>query len=231
MSNSLDRSISKMGFAFTVLVLALTGTAFAQTSSETFGTYGYFGCALDNSDFYVPAFNPALGTLEDVDVTLSFRMTPNITVVNTTNASIQFTDASISVPVEVSGLGLTTFDTTLTASRSGTAGAGTNNYLLGPSTASGTETISAGDFSSWEDQPTQKYVSFTLSKGDPSYSGTAQGDGLLFGGTDAQYGKISVEYTYLSVLAAPEPSGKVLSLIVGLSMTLIMIGRTSRLRA
>jgi hypothetical protein len=236
MSNSLsrsisNRSISKMGFAFTTLLLAFAGTACAQTESETFGTYGYFGCALDNSDFYVPAFNPALGTLEDVDVTLSFRMTPTITVFNTTNAPIKFTDASITVPVEISGLGLTTFDTTLTASYSGTARPGTNNDLLGQTRASGTEAIAPSDFSSWEDQPTQDKVNFTLSKGDPSYQGTAQGDGLLFGGSDAQFGKISVQYTYLSAIAAPEPSGRVLSIIVGLSMMLIILGRTSRHRA
>jgi hypothetical protein len=232
MSNSLNRSISKIGLAFTTLLLASSGAAFAQTASETFSSSSYFGCALDNADFYVPTFNPALGTLENVDVTLTFKMNPTITVYNTTTSSIKFTDATISVPIEVSGLGLTTFDTTLTASHSGTASAGLNSRLLGPFSSTDTEAVSASNFADWEDQPasTDK-VNFTFTKGDPAYSGTAQGYGLLFGGTDAQYGKISVQYTYLSVLAAPEPSGKVLSLIVGLSMMLIMIGRTSRLRA
>lgn len=207
--------------------LLFTGVASAQ-QTETFATSAYLSTSSNTNNFILPSFNTSLGTLESVDLTLNFNLCPGIQVFNDTSAAINFTNASLTQPIDVAGPDSFDYDVDLIGSlHKGTANPGVNTFWLAGGLTSGTEDVDPDAFDLWENQPKEK-VSLTVSQGNATYGGTALGNGLFFGGKASEWGKITVQYTYQAV---PEPSGRYLSAIVAAALMLILIGRKTLLRA
>jgi len=241
MSLSIHHSILKHVLYCTASLLLIAGEASAKTQTESFTTAAQLGCSQYANNFILPSFDPTLGTLESVDVTLKFSSCSSINVFNAGCSPVSFTNASILMPIAVTGSNGFDFNTSLTASLpSGIANPGMNNFWNMESSTTGKPQIDPSTLDLWESQPGGQ-ISFDVSKGNNTYQGTAPGNDLLFGGKSHESGKITVEYTYLSSgcpgsgnsgnLATPEPSGKYLSAIVAAAMMLIVIGRRKLLSA
>jgi len=235
MSLSIPYSIYiKTAFGCTASLLLLTGAALAKTQTESFTTIAPLKCSQNANNFVLPSFETTLGTLESVDITLTFASCSRIRVFNDGCTPQSFTDASMTMPITLDGPAGLDINTSLTASlASGLAKPGLNSFCTTKSSTTDTQQINPGSFNLWENQPNDK-VSFTLSKGNPTYQGTDHGNDLFFGGKARERGKITVQYTYCpgtGKQAVPEPSGKYLSGIVAAAMMLMLIGRRKLLRA
>jgi hypothetical protein len=204
----------------------LLSSVAASAQTETFVSSSYLLSAAGPNDFSVPSFNSDLGTLQGVDITLMFNLCPEISIYNSTNAGVDFMNASINLPLEVTGPGAIDFSTSLDATdHCGEAKPGVTTRKLAAISTSGSEEVASNNLDLWENQP-HELVSLAATLGDPTFQGTAHGSGLFFGGSSTEWGKITVEYTYASgILATPEPRGTYLTAIVGLAMVAIVLRR------
>jgi hypothetical protein len=232
-SQSIRYSLFKIAFSCTATLLLFTDAASAKTQTETFTASESLGCSQSDNNFVLPSFNTTLGTLDGVDVTLTFASHSSIRVINDGCASLSFSDASITVPIDVSGPEGFDFDTSLTGEvASGTAKHGLNSFKTTKSSIKDSQLINPSAFNLWENQP-DNLVSFTVSKSNPTYQGSDHGGNLFFGGKAAEHGKISVEYFYTDpncpgtggAEAVPEPAGKYFSGIVAIALMLVLIRR------
>ncbi len=223
-------------FRYSLFIIALTcmatyllfaGAASAQ-ETETFVSTGHLNGSSHPYNFILPGFNTALGTLESVDLTMKFNLRPAISVDNDTNTALNFADASLTLPIDVTGPDGFDYNTDLAASLdSGTAKPGMNTFWLRETSTKGNEAVNPSAFDFWESQTKQKVV-LTLSPGVCTYEGSALGSGgLFFGGKATDCARITVQYTYQAV---PEPAGKYFSVIVAVAVMLMLIGRKKPLR-
>lgn len=236
MSIFVRKSIFKTALGFAATALLLTATATAQdTKTQTFSIGSPLQCLSSTGNFTLPDFDSSLGTLESINLTLTITNCSKIQVFNNSNQSVDFTNASLNLLGSVSGPGGTTLNTSVTASiPSGTAHLGLNCF---PTTKNSTTVSSLLDpslFSLWQDQD-GNVVDLSYVKGDPTFAGTALGNGLFFGGEIKGYGKVTVEYTYLSggngsPIATPEPAGGYLSAIAAAGMMFMLFGRRKLLK-
>ena len=205
-----------------------TGSASAQT--ETFVTSSFLGSAAHTTDFVLPSFNASLGTLDSVDVILRVNLCPIITVTNSTDAPISFTNATIDVPVDVTGPGALDLTLDLNASvKSGVQKPGTRDYGLPRQSTDTSTQVTTSDLDLWENQPGNK-VSVDLTPLAAEFGGNASASGLSFGGRNSEWGRVTVVYTYTG-LAAPEPRGGYLTAIVGLAMLVGVLRRRTAAKA
>ncbi|HEV3271708.1 MAG TPA: choice-of-anchor E domain-containing protein [Candidatus Methylacidiphilales bacterium] len=233
MSQSIRYSLFKIAFSCTAALLLFTDAASAKTQTETFTASESLGCSQSDNNFVLPGFNTTLGTLDCIDVTLTFSGRSSIRVINDGSAPLGFSDASLTVPIDVSGPDGIDFDTSLTGDiASGTAKPGLNSFKTMKNSVTDSQQINPGAYNLWENQP-DNLVSFIVSKGDPTYQGADHGGDLFFGGKATEHGKISVEYIYTvpnclgtgGAEAVPEPPGKYFSGIVAVALMLVLIRR------
>jgi hypothetical protein len=186
-------------------------------------------------NFTLPDFDPTLGTLESVNLTLSLTNCTELNVYNTGSSAASFVNASMTMPGTVIGPGDLTLNSNLQAMlASGTAQAGMNTYSTIKITTTAGKSINSNSLNLWENQ-SGGVLDFSYTKGSPTYQGTdTGGDSLLFGGTVKGYGKVTVDYTYLAgagdpppvpPLATPEPAGKFFSALAASAMALLAFGR------
>ena len=231
MSQFVPRFIFPFALTSAATLLLFTGSAKADPT-ETLSSSGYFGSPYESNQFSLPTFDTTLGTLESVTVTFQLNLCPDITVTNGTSAPIQFTNASLNVPVTITGLGSTDFNTLMTANQaSGTANPGVGDFYPVRTKNFSTDDIVDTDFAFWENTSAAN-VTLTLDKGAPVAQGTSPGSSLAFTGSSTQWANVSVDYTYISsTIATPEPSGRYLAGLVAAAMTLLFLRRKNAQRA
>jgi hypothetical protein len=164
----------------------------------------------------LPLFNPSLGTLTGVTLSVDATITADIQVVNINTSPMAFTNATASVPVTATGPGgATATVTAMAVVPSGTAAPGLNDFPGVAGSTSGVNPVSPADFSLYIGTGT---FTGTLSVVAPTGTFSGSGPpGLFFGGTATAGGSIDVTYTFTP--AVPEPS----------SMALLGIGMVSLL--
>jgi len=198
----------------------LASLAFATPSQAASVTY-YSAVVPQQSDFpfsvdnlTLQQFNPSLGTLTGVTLSVDATVVGYIQVYNSGSQTYSFTNATASVPVTATGPGGATASTVATATlASGTAAPGFNASYPGQ-TGSSTGTsppVPLSDFGLYTGTGT-----FTGTFGSNAMGGTFGGTGgmgsagkLFFGGTATVGGTIDVTYTY-TVAAVPEPNSMAL---------------------
>jgi hypothetical protein len=218
---SIHQSIVVTALSCAVGLSLLSGTARAQ--SETFQESSYLGAANSSAHYKLPAFNTDLGTLEDVNITLQFNLCPVITVDNTTGAPAPFT-ATQTLPITADLPGGLDSVTPVSGTRSGTGKAGDTTFYLPRSINFVTETVAPADLTDWETALNQK-LTLVVSPGVTTTAGTSA-SGVTFTGTSTEWAQVTVTYVYSAAAAAPEPSGRILSFIVGAVMLAGFISRT-----
>ena len=204
-----------------------SGLAAAQT--DIFVASSNLGSASQPTNFVLPSFSTDQGTLNSVDITLVLDFIPvvsAISVYNSTNTTEGFTNASIVLPVAVTGPGALDLSTSIGANvASGQANPGVTNYSLPASPISASAQVLSENLDLWEGQPGNT-VSLAVTPGFPTFQGTAQGGGLFFGGSATESGTITVQYSFTPAnTAVPEPRGAYLTALVGLAMMACVVGR------
>jgi hypothetical protein len=154
--------------------------------------------------FILPSFNSSLGTLQSVEFVLTDQSTVTVLVNNETGATKNFSDASASFPLTVTGPGgLSVADSITNTVASGSlAGHTQASYPGSPVTATQTETFTTGLSGFESNSPLN--LSFTAEAGTGSFSGNANGN-VLFGGSAVTGGTFEVIYDY-AASAVPEPA-------------------------
>lgn len=150
----------------------------------------------------VQQFNPALGTLTGVTVTVYSTVVADVQVYNPSGSASSFTNAFASVPVNATGpSGISVMSTATATVASGTAAAGpsTTSFTGVMGTSMGSAAVT-GSFAPYEGTGTWT-GNLSTAGSDGSYGGT--GTGLFFGGSATAGGYISVTYTYTAI---PEPA-------------------------
>lgn len=175
--------------------------------------------------FELPLFESSLGTLTDITIDLVSHVTGVVQIFNASGVSQTFSNASIEVPVGLSGPGLTNANVLATVFiAAGTAAPGLNSY---PGTSvNGAEMVlvTPVSFSLFEG-PGNGTVFFTTTVGDGIYGGTA-GPGVFFSGDAVADGSVTITYSYVSAVPEPATGGLVL---IGLAL-LVAAKRYSRRR-
>jgi len=180
------------------------------------GSVTYFSAVVPNQAIpfsqvvTLPMFNPALGTLTSVTLSVDGTITATLIVFNIDTAPHMFTDAHTSIPVTVtSSLGPTSVTTMATATvASGIANPGLNTYPGVTGTSTGLQSVA-------NIAPYIGTGTFNATLGSTALNATSGGTGpptLLFGGSATAGGRADVTYTYIAVV--PEPA----------SMSLLGIG-------
>lgn len=205
------------------MVAGLSATAEAAVESpsgtdvETFSAnYGWCTSPQtgdENWNLNLSDFNPALGTLTGVTLTLISYDTIESEVVNLTGQSQTYSGATASLPVTLTALGGQTatttgvagpFSGTVAGPQFTTAIAGTSQVVVSTSTL-----VAPGDLVLYEGAGNTFGVNVLVSGG--SYSGSAPGGTVAFAGNGTSCGTVEVTYDYVPV---PEPG----TLIAGLGL-------------
>jgi len=170
--------------------------------------------------FGLPQFNPALGVLQDVVLTLTSQDQANVVLYNTSGVSQGYSGASATVPVAVnlSLAGLGTLTTNSVSYASGLVGPGLTTLAGNVATVTKSLTLNAS-LLAYEGTGN---LAFTV--GVPAevghYSVTATGpnsSSLFVGGSASTYGSVTVEYDYASASPVPEPGTMALGALAGLA--------------
>jgi len=177
--------------------------------------------------FTLPGFNPSLGTLTGVTLTLDLSTISAPFVYNPDGSSASFTNASVSFTTTVNAPdGADISILSQSNNYSGTAIPGGN--LLSPATTkilSGTDDVSPSNFSLYT---SSSPLDFTVGALTQTSAGTSSDVHLLFGGSSSLSGDFTVEYDYTpSTEAVPEPSTYAL-LLAGMT-GLVFFARRRRL--
>jgi hypothetical protein len=163
----------------------------------------------------VQQFNPSLGTLTGVTLSVDATVTGYIQIVNIGSTSYTFTNATASVPVTVTGPGVptpTSVSTTATATlASGTAAPGLNSYAGVTASSTGLTPVAMSAWGMYTGTGTfDGTIASTATGGTFSGTGGPGSQGkLFFGGTATAGGTIDVTYTYISAVV-PEPNSMAL---------------------
>ena len=192
----------------TAALTAGTGVAHATVMGYT-ATFSFDGSSTPYS-LSLGSFNPALGTLTDISLTLVTNLTPEVQLTNLTNAAQSFTNAQSSAPFTLTGPGNTTVTATAsTGSIDGTAAAGPSavSTFSGP-TVQQTQTIDlASLISLYQDTGP---LGFQAALGPFTSSASFASGTLGVGGEALVNGSVAIDYTYN---AAPVPTPSALLLL------------------
>jgi hypothetical protein len=214
------RCLSLPALAF--LALAAVPAARAGVATETF-THTIVPTSVPFTDnFTLPSFNPSLGTLTGVSVTMSLALTAEIDVINTSTTAQTFNNATATFSVTSTGpAGLVMNADPVTGPISGTAApaqGATATFTRFPGLtafSSSTVQILAPSFGPYVGG-TGSPMTFTASLNNATFAGITSSPNLYFGGSAVEGGTISVNYTYTTAdTSVPEPASLVM---VGLGL-------------
>jgi len=161
------------------------------------------------SSFTYNNFDTSLGELFGVTITLNTSIVATVEVVNKTAVTQNFTNATATVPLELTGPG--PVDITATAVAGPFSGSvlgappAVTFFPAPPANASTSVTLPSSEFSLYEIPPSAATVTLTVTAGAGSYTGTANGGTLLFGGFASASGTITITYQYAPAGSIPEP--------------------------
>lgn len=165
--------------------------------------------------FPLDNFNPALGTLNSITLSLAYTTSGEIDVVNYAfpPATLSFMGATSSIPLTLTGPG--SLDVTTTAGLSIGPGTVSPYILTYPLTYSVAGLSNAGtvysypsNFLLFETPPNSTQDTFTVSVGTGTFSGTGPA-GLAFGGNAEAGATITIAYDYTPA-RVPESSSLLL---------------------
>ncbi|MGA2052577.1 MAG: choice-of-anchor E domain-containing protein [Opitutales bacterium] len=182
--------------------LALATSAGAQVIIQTFtipsGTSVPF-----SQNFTFNTFNPALGILGNVTLSLSTSITAEIDIFNANATPQPFTNATATIPVTLTGPGsATVLATAIAGPVSGTASPGLNAFPGLPASASTTVNVLPTNWGFYENPPSGITGTLNVSAAGGNYNGTPI-PGVFFGGSATAGATVTLEYDYST--AIPEP--------------------------
>lgn len=208
-----------------LLLLTLIATValpvIAKADDETF-TYNLPTTSLDtvlDDSFDLSAFNPILGTLTGVKLTLQLAGTAIPQVLNFSGGAGSFSVSSY-FPTTLTGPdGTTVSATTSSGLLSGVVDTGAFSFTPapGPEVDQTVDSVVPGaNFSSYEGAGTLAFELVAPSGAGFTTSGTeTSGSAVLaYGGGGSLGAIVSVDYTFTDTVATPEPSAWALGLIV-----------------
>ncbi len=203
--------------------VSLAGTTHANTQTFSFNVLEQ--TLPFTESFTLPGFDPALGTLTEVEVIADASVTATVDVLNVTGTDQEITNAIAAIPIEVTGPAGLVIDQTLTSGPfSGTALANSTT-MLGTGTITGSESATFTDPTALLAFTTNGDLDFTFSADSGLFSGTGTPGSVFFGGSGESGGTVTVVYTFIPI---PEPSSLVL---VGLGGVALLAGRKVLRRA
>jgi hypothetical protein len=198
-----------------LLLTCAVGTAQAGTQFLT-QTLSAPAATVPTSDtFLFNQFNPSLGTLTDVEITVTSNIVADVLVLNSLTTAQGFTNAMASVPVSVTGpAGLSASVTATTPGQSSPplpmVAAGATDALLGSAvvaTASTTLNSPPTDLSAYVGTGLNDVAIFFAATGG-TYTITAA-NGVFVSGSATADATVTLTYSYTS--AIPEPSSVILA--------------------
>ncbi len=125
--NKLKKNISKslLFIALLTATLAVSSTGVAQAALSTDTQTFSFNGSTSPYSLALNSFNPTLGTLTDISLTLVTHITPQVQLINFTTADQSFTNAQSTAPFTLTGPGSLVMNASAsTGSINGTASAG-----------------------------------------------------------------------------------------------------------
>jgi hypothetical protein len=216
------------------MVLFFTGIVSAQIKTQNFSSNLPFQQLSSAGDFSLPAFDASLGTLQNIQLSVTITGTVEQIVYNSAGKPIGFKKAVYSLPGSISGPGAVVLNAvapTPVTSKSSRGGSGL--FLAGgiplKSYTPHQTVISESDPSVldlWQ-SPGNNAVDLSYTTSDSPLVAPNLSLPNSFRGTAS----VTVAYTYDSTLATPEPPGKYLSAIVAAGMIFIFLGRRKLLSA
>ena len=232
MSLSLRHYIFKSTLSSAALALLFTGIASAQIKTENF-TYNLpFAQQSSAGDFTLPTFDSSLGTLENLQLSLTITGTVTQVIYNAQGKAIGFKQVPYSLPGSISAPGSVVLNATAPTPVTPHKSSGGSGLFLPGGIPLGSYTphqtvINESDpnvLDSWQGSGNHSVdLSYTTST-SPSIASN-----FCFPHSFNGTAKVTVSYTYDSgTLATPEPQGKYLSAIVALGMMFIFLGRRKR---
>jgi hypothetical protein len=200
-----------------IAAVALPIVAKAQNESFTYNIPATSLSTVLNDSFNLNAFDPSLGTLTGVTITLDLQATASPQVINTSGGAGSFTVSSY-FPTTLTGPhGSSVSATTASGLLSGTANTGVFSITPVPGSEvdqSVDTVVPTGNLSSYEGTNPLTFTLVAPSGAGFTTSGTeTTGTATLAygGGGSIDGGTATVDYTY--TVAAPEPSSWVLGFI------------------
>jgi len=234
MSLSIRTSIFKSALSCSAVVLLFTGIVSAQIKTQNF-TFNLPLHQLSSAgDFTVPAFDPSLGTLENLQLSVTLFGSVEQIVYNNMGKAVGFKRVTYSLPGSISGPDSLVLNAPPpTPVNPTTTLGGTRPFLPdGNPVESYTpyQTVidesDPGVLGSWQ-APGNNVVDLSYATSESPSIATDLGLPHSFSGS----AKVTVAYTYDCTLATPEPPAKYLSAIVALGMIFIFLGRRKHLSA
>lgn len=199
-----------------VMGAALIGLAWNASAQASVISYSHITPSQSvplTDNFLLQGFDPSLGTLTGVTLTLDTSATAEVDVLNISDIEpspgpgtpLPFTDATASIPVTATGPGPTSVTDTLTAGPvNGTATLfypAVNQYPGLPALDSNSTIVAPADFAPYIG--VGLIVPVTASSTSGTYGGSTNSAYVLFGGSAVAEATTTVTYTYNEV---PEPA-------------------------
>ena len=210
-------------------LLTLAATMAVGGSSLFGGTISFShttstGAVPFTDNFTLQEFDTTLGTLTGITITLSDTATAEVDVFNSTSTAQGFTNATASIPLNLTGPASVSVNTTAVAGPiAGTANPGVNAFPGIPGTGSGSTNVASANFGSYEGVGTT-FASFSVASSTGNFSGTSV-PGVFFGGSATVGAVTTITYTYTPSTGTPEPSTMAL-----LGSSLLGVGFIARKR-
>ncbi len=183
-----------------------TGVANAALVTDT-QTFSFDGSYVQSSPYSLSlnSFNPALGTLTDISLTVVTNLTPEVQILNLTSSTVSFSDAQSSGTFNLNGPGSTVVTASAsTGPMSGTApGPQFTISTFAGTIATQTQTIDLAS-TIWAQYLSTSPLSFQAFFGPFTSSSP---DGVYAVGGDALVnGNVTIDYTYTEVSSTPLPA-------------------------
>ena len=155
--------MAKLKIYFCLTALAAVTAGPASAGVESFSYTSTPAQTPFTTGFTLPSFQTWLGTLTSIQITLATSGTAEVDIFNNTGSTQNFTTATASIPVSVTGPGGLSLSETLGAGPfSGTVAAGVNVFSGLPLSTSSSMFVSPVNFASFEDPPSALNLSFSF---------------------------------------------------------------------
>lgn len=219
------------------LLMLLSGAMSAGASVETIAQTEDYGLtdlgAADMPGLIFNKFNPSLGTLDDIVITLKANNSLESLILNL-GSSTQFQKAKVNSTISVSGeFGVQTRERLNTVPFTSSIALGSffrPVLVTGPSvqaSSTGVSYVNPDDFSDFEGRGTLDYLL------NATVSATASGSGgpwMFFGYKATSYGSVQIDYNYTPKIVSVPEAGTIMAGFFALGMGFLSV-RRSRVRA